>query len=51
MKNKKDKPDWFDGHVEVIGINDKWEKAFKAALKAKTIKMLGDELTEKREVK
>ena len=51
MKNKKDKPDWIDDHIEVIGINDKSEKAFKEALKEKTIEMLGNELTKESEVK
>tara|TARA_R110000737_G_C14448759_1_gene462799 strand:+ start:558 stop:713 length:156 start_codon:yes stop_codon:yes gene_type:complete len=50
MKHKKDKTDWFDGHVEVLGINEKWEKAFKKALKEKAIEKLYDELTEKSEV-
>ena len=49
MKKEQKKSDWFDDHVEVMGLDGIANDIFKVALKEMAIKKFGNELKEEKE--
>ena len=49
MKKEQKKSDWFDDHVEVMGLDGIANDIFKVALKEMAIKKIGNELKEEKE--
>lgn len=49
MKKEQEKTDWFDDHVEVMGLDGVANDIFKVVLKEMAIKKFGNELKEEKE--
>ena len=49
MKKEQKKSDWFDDHVEVMGLDGIANDIFKVALKEMAIKKFSNELKEEKE--